>query len=150
MFIGEYEHSLDDKGRIILPIKFRYSLGEKFYITKGLHGCLFIFPEPEWTKFNQSLSEQPVVNLDATRLQRFFSASAFEVTTDSQNRLAIPAVLRKYAKIEDQAVVVGAANRVEVWNPELWEAVNSDISPEEIAASAQALGLSGSNGAPVV
>ncbi|MDH7571560.1 MAG: division/cell wall cluster transcriptional repressor MraZ [Armatimonadota bacterium] len=143
MFIGEFEHSLDEKGRVVLPFKYRSLLGDRFYITKGLHGCLWIFPAAEWNRFDESLKKQSYLNLDAIRLQRFFSASAFEVGTDSQNRLSIPAPLREYAGIKGQAVIVGASNRVEVWSTERWQEVNADVEPEALAASAMNLGLGG-------
>ena len=138
MLIGQYEHSLDEKGRVVLPIKFRYSLGEKFYITKGVHGCLTIYPEQAFMKLNQELAEQPPLDEDALLLQRVLCGSAFEVTTDNQNRLAIPAVLRKYAGIEGDAVLVGTSNRIEMWNPKRWEALNNDVTPEALMAAAKA------------
>lgn len=140
-FYGGFSHSLDDKGRIILPIKFRYSLGEKFIACRGLHGCIFIFPVPEWNKFEQHLSEQAFTDLDAVRLQRWFCGSAFELTTDNQNRLAIPATLREHAGIDKDAIVVGAANRLELWAPQRWEEINADISAEDLSRSAQAIGF---------
>lgn len=142
MFNGEFTHSLDDKGRVVFPVKFRTLLGEKFVITKGLHGCLFVFPAQEWNNFEQGLRSQPLLNLDAIRLQRFFSASAYEVSVDGQNRVAIPAALREYAEIDNEVVVVGASNRIEIWSRPKWDAIIGDITPESIAQSAQAIGLS--------
>lgn len=147
MFNGEFVHSLDDKGRVVLPIKFRYLLGEKFVITKGLHGCLWVFPAEEWNQFDRKLREQSFLDLNAVRLQRFLSASAYEETTDNQNRLTIRANLRDYAAIDGQVVIVGASNRVEIWSRERWEAINANISAEEIAEAAKALGLTKSQDA---
>lgn len=148
MFIGEYIHSLDDKGRIVLPQKLRFSLGEKFYVTRGLGGCIWILPEAEWSAFNQKLRERSLTDLNALRVQRFFAAGTFEVTTDSQFRLAIPATLREFAQIEGQAVIVGASNHVEMWNTERWNEINRDLAAEDVAAAAQAIGLNGTPDAP--
>ena len=149
MLNGEFQHSLDDKGRLVFPMRFRLLLGEKFIITRGLHGCLFVFPTQEWNAFEQKLKEQPLLDLNAIKLQRFFSGSACEVSVDSQNRVQIPAGLREYAGIRSDVVVVGATNRVELWSRERWDAILDEISsPEAIAGAAQAIGLSSAVNAP--
>ncbi len=142
MFNGEFSHSLDDKGRLVFPMRFRLLLGEKFIVTRGLHGCLFVFPAQEWNAFEQKLRQQPLLDLNAIKLQRFFSGSAAEVSVDGQFRVQIPQALRDFADLKDEVKVVGASNRVEIWNRDRWESVLGDISPEAIAGAAEAIGLS--------
>ena len=107
MLIGEYEHSLDSKGRMILPAKIREDLGEKFIITKGLDGCLFGFSESEWNNFEEKLKQLPLTNKNARDFVRFFLSGAVEAETDKQGRILIPANLREYADLDKE----GSCNR---------------------------------------
>ena len=113
MFIGEYQHSLDSKNRIIVPSKLREGLGDKFIISKGLDGCLYAYPIDEWQKFEEKLKNLPLTNRDARAFVRFFVAGATEVETDKQGRGLIPANLREYAGIEKEIVTIGALNKVD-------------------------------------
>ena len=134
MFIGEYQHSLDTKNRIVVPSKLREGLGEKFIISKGLDGCLYAYPIDEWQKFEEKLKNLPLTNRDARAFVRFFVAGATEVETDKQGRGLIPANLREYAGIEKEIVTIGALNKVEIWSKEKWESYNeSDIDFDSIA-----------------
>ncbi|CUO59632.1 MULTISPECIES: division/cell wall cluster transcriptional repressor MraZ [Clostridium] len=142
MFIGEYQHSLDSKNRIVVPSKLREGLGEKFIISKGLDGCLYAYPIDEWQKFEEKLKNLPLTNRDARAFVRFFVAGATEVETDKQGRGLIPANLREYAGIEKEIVTIGALNKVEIWSKEKWESYNeSDIDFDSIADKMGDLGI---------
>lgn len=145
MLIGEYEHSLDSKGRMILPAKIREDLGEKFIITKGLDGCLFGFSETEWNNFEEKLKQLPLTNKNARDFVRFFLSGAVEAETDKQGRFLIPANLREYADLDKEAVVTGVGTRIEIWERDKWKKYNSDenISAEQIADNMASLGVLG-------
>ena len=145
MLIGEYEHSLDSKGRMILPAKIREDLGEKFIITKGLDGCLFGFSETEWNNFEEKLKQLPLTNKNARDFVRFFLSGAVEAETDKQGRFLIPANLREYADLDKEAVVTGVGTRIEIWERDKWKKYNSDenISAEQIANNMASLGVLG-------
>ena len=120
MFMSEYNHSIDPKGRVIVPVKFRESLGTEFVVTKGLDGCLFVFPNEEWNIFEEKLKSLPMSNKDARKFVRFFLAGAAVVELDKQGRILIPPVLRECAGLEKDVVVVGVGNRVEIWDKGRW------------------------------
>lgn len=115
MFMGQYEHSIDTKGRIIIPVKYREDLGELFVVTRGLDGCLFLYPQNEWQSFVEKLQQLPS-NQNTRNIQRQFLSKAMEVTLDKQGRILIPALLREAASLEKEVVFVGMMNRVEVWD----------------------------------
>lgn len=115
MFMGQYEHSIDAKGRTIIPAKYRDDLGETFVVTRGLDGCLFLYPQSEWQNFVEKLQELPS-NQNTRKIQRQFLSKAMEVVLDKQGRILIPALLRKEAALEKEVVFVGMMNRVEVWD----------------------------------
>ena len=123
MLIGEYEHSLDTKGRLIMPAKLRQDIGEKFIITKGLDGCLFVFSQREWLNFEAKLKTLPLSDRNARNFVRFFLSGATECEIDKQGRFLIPANLREVSKLEKDAVIVGVGTRLEIWNKEIWENV---------------------------
>lgn len=143
MFIGEYNHTIDAKGRLIVPSKFRESLGEEFVVTKGLDGCLFVYPMEEWNEFTEKLRELPLTKKDARQFSRFFLAGAASCEVDKQGRILIPAVLREFAELEKDAVLVGVSSRIEIWSKANWEAVNdtSDEDMEDIAEHMADLGI---------
>lgn len=145
MLIGEYEHSLDSKGRMILPAKIREDLGEKFIITKGLDGCLFGFSESEWNNFEEKLKQLPLTNKNARDFVRFFLSGAVVAETDKQGRFLIPSNLREYADLNKEAVVTGVGTRIEIWERDKWKKYNSDenISAEQIADNMASLGVLG-------
>lgn len=140
MFMGEYDHSIDAKGRIIVPAKLREALGEEFIATKGLEGCLFLYPNSEWESFCATLQALPS-NKQARTLQRHFMSKAMEIAIDKQGRILIPAKLREHAELTKNVVFVGNCNRVEVWDKDRWDEAN-DISIEEIDESMESLGIS--------
>ncbi|WP_054949468.1 division/cell wall cluster transcriptional repressor MraZ [Numidum massiliense] len=121
MFMGEYRHTIDDKGRIIIPAKFRDDLGETFVVTRGLDNCLFVYPATEWTQLEQKLKTLPFTRSDARAFTRFFFSGATEVGLDKQGRIHLPLNLRTYAKLSKECVVIGVSNRVEVWDKHIWE-----------------------------
>jgi len=143
MFIGEYEHSLDAKGRVIMPVKLRDDIGEKFIITKGLDGCLFAYSQNEWTNFEEKLKSLPLTNKNARDFVRFFLSGAVECEIDKQGRFLIPANLREYATLEKDAVIIGVGTRIEIWNKANWKQYSSDenISADEIAENMTMLGI---------
>lgn len=143
MLIGEYEHSLDVKGRLILPAKIREDMGDKFIITKGLDGCLFGFSQNEWTNFEEKLKTLPLTNKNARDFVRFFLSGATECEIDKQGRFLITSNLREYASMEKEVVIIGVGTRIEIWNKEKWKSYNSDenISADEIAENMTMLGI---------
>lgn len=142
MFIGEYQHSLDEKGRVTVPSKYREQLGEAFVLTKGLDGCLFIYTQEEWANFEQKLKNLPLTNMNARKFIRFFLSGAVECMTDKQGRILIPNTLRVYSCIEKDIVFIGMSNRIEVWSLENWKAYNdADIDVESLAAQMEELGI---------
>lgn len=141
MFRGGFAHSIDDKGRMIIPQKFRLLLGEKFVITKGLDKCLWLFAEDEFRKLDEHLKAQPMLDPNAVRLQRFFSGEAVDGTTDAQGRVALPSNLRGYAGIEKEVMIVGAGNRIEIWRKSGWDGLSDSLSDELIRESAREIGV---------
>ena len=143
MLIGEYEQSLDVKGRLILPAKIREDMGDKFIVTKGLDGCLFGFSQNEWTNFEEKLKTLPLTNKNARDFVRFFLSGATECEIDKQGRFLITSNLREYATLEKDAIIIGVGTRIEIWNREKWKSYNSDenISADEIAENMTMLGI---------
>lgn len=128
VFIGEYQHVLDSKGRVIMPSKFREGLGERFVVTKGLDHCLFVYPQDEWQEFERKLRTLPLTSKDARAFTRFFFAGATECELDKQGRILIPANLREYAELVKELVIIGVASRVEIWSKERWDEYNDEAN----------------------
>mgnify|MGYP003421806946 CR=1 FL=1 len=141
MLIGEYEHTLDAKGRLIMPSKLREDIGEKFIITKGLDGCLFAFSIEEWKKFEEKLRTLPISNKDARNFSRFFFAGAIDCEIDKQGRFLISSNLREFAELEKDVIIVGMDSRIEIWSKEKWNKFDEDISADEIAEKMEMLGI---------
>lgn len=135
MLMGQYEHTIDAKGRVIIPAKFRGELGDRFVLTKGLDNCLFVYSLEEWKNIEAKLKTLPLTKKDARAFTRFFLAGAVECEIDKQGRILIPANLREHAKIEKDVIFIGVSTRVEIWSKEVWEEYsnNTDVSFEEIA-----------------
>ena len=121
MFMGEYHHNVDTKGRLIVPAKFRDNLGESFVLTRGLDQCLFGYPLDEWKIIEEKLKNLPLTKKDARAFTRFFFSGATECEIDKQGRINIATPLTNYAKLEKECVVLGVSNRIEIWNKEIWE-----------------------------
>lgn len=143
MFIGEYQHTLDDKGRIIMPSKFRTGLGDEFVITKGLDSCLFVYPKNEWEIIENKLKELPLTNKDARAFVRFFFSGASESNLDKQGRVLIPGNLREHSNLDKDAVIIGVATRLEIWSKESWDNYKDDdnLSYDSIAEKMAELGI---------
>lgn len=121
MFMGEYQHSIDEKGRIIIPAKFREDLGEKFIVTRGLDNCLFVYPLVQWKILEEKIKELPTSHADTRAFVRMFFSGAVEAELDKQGRVVIPQHLREHARIERDAYVIGVSTKVEIWSKESWE-----------------------------
>lgn len=119
--MGEFQHNIDEKGRIIVPVKFRESLGKTFIVTRGLDQCLFVYSLDEWSILEKKLKRLPLTKKDARAFTRFFFSGAVESTVDRQGRINIPLPLRTYASLEKECVVIGVSNRIEFWSKEIWE-----------------------------
>lgn len=142
MFMGEYSHNVDAKGRLIVPAKFREQLGDEFVVTKGLDGCLFVYPQEEWQNIEEKFREVPLTTKDARKFSRFFFAGAASCEIDKQGRILIPSVLREFADLEKDVVLVGVLSRIEIWSRARWEESNSYDDMDEIAEHMADLGLS--------
>ena len=143
MFMGEYQHNMDKKGRVIIPAKFREKLGDNFVATRGLDNCLFVYPMQEWSILEEKLTNLPITSKNARSFVRFFFSGATECNLDKQGRVSIPANLRNYAELEKEIVVIGLANRIELWAVEKWDSymMAAEESSEEIANAMEELGI---------
>ncbi len=141
MFMGEYNHTIDTKGRLIVPSKFREALGDEFVVTKGLDGCLFVYDNQEWSAFEEKLKALPLMNKESRKFVRFFLAGAANVEVDKQGRILIPSVLREFAQLDKDVVLVGVGSRIEIWSKTKWEEVSEYDDMEEIAEHMSELGL---------
>lgn len=139
MLIGEYQHNIDPKGRVIVPAKFREDLGEHFYITKGLDGCLFVLSLQEWTRLQNKVEAMPISK--ARGLQRFFFSGAAEVEPDKQGRILIPQPLRDHAGLSKDITFIGASSRAEIWDTQHWSEFSSTLTEESIADAMDMLEL---------
>ena len=127
--MGEYKHSIDAKGRIILPADFREELTDNFVITKGLDNCLFLYTAEEWDKLSTKLRQLPLAKAEARAFVRFFFAGARQAECDRQGRFLVPANLRAHAKLQRDVVLIGISNRIEVWSKAEWDRYNEEITP---------------------
>lgn len=139
MLIGEYQHSLDQKGRVNFPAKLREDLGESFIVTKGLDNCLFVYSVDEWKNLENRIRELPLSK--ARTLQRFLFAGAVEVSADKQGRIVIPANLREYASLTKDVMIIGASVRAEIWDAEKWNQSCMDLTSDMIAQAMEDLGF---------
>lgn len=143
MFIGEYQHTIDPKGRIIMPSRFREGLGDRFVVTKGLDECLFVYSLEEWSNLENKLKNLPLANKDARAFIRFFFSGASECEVDKQGRILIPSNLREFAKLDKEVVVTGVSTRIEIWSRDKWEAYNDDsgMDADNLAEKMSLLGI---------
>lgn len=142
MFLGTFEHTLDDKGRITLPAKFRAELTRGVVITRGLDRCLFLFPQDEWAPLAKRISALPLTNPNARNLRRLMFSEASDVIPDRQGRILIPAYLREYANLNSQVVISGLNTYIEIWNAEAWYKVKAQAEKDiEKAAQWEELGI---------
>ena len=143
MFSGMYHNSIDSKGRIIIPSKFREGLGIRFMLTKGLDGCLFLFSTEEWDAFVAKMKAAPVSSKEGRAFSRYFFANAVECEPDKQGRLTIPPILRAHAGINKDLVTIGVDTRIEVWSKKSWENYNNrpELDTDSIEAKMESLGI---------
>jgi len=141
--MGEYAHTIDAKGRVILPADFRSELGESFVITKGLDSCLFVYEQTEWDALSEKLRQLPLAKPEARAFVRFFFSGARTLECDKQGRFLVPGTLRSYAGLKKDVVLIGVSNRVELWDKAAWEKYNDEVNPmvTEIAAQLTDLGI---------
>lgn len=143
MFYGEYQHTVDPKGRVIVPSKFREGLGEKFILTKGLDNCLFAYSSEEWSNLEAKLRSLPFTDKDVRSFVRFFFAGATECEVDKQGRILVPQNLREYAELDKDIFIIGVSTRVEIWDKSKWEGYNNNdnMSTDKIAEKMALLGI---------
>jgi len=135
MFTGEYQHTLDGKGRVIVPSRLREGLGDSFVITRGLDHCLFVYPNVEWVRLEQKMKQLPITRRVSRAFMRLFFSGAMEVEADKQGRILIPQNLREYAGIEKEVMFIGVSSRVEIWSEPAWKEYfgEADDNYEELA-----------------
>ena len=141
MFMGEYNHTVDPKGRLIIPAKFREQLGDEFVVTKGLDGCLFVYTKEEWHNIEEKFRGISMTSKDARKFSRFFFAGAAALELDKQGRILLPANLREYAGIDKEVVSVGVFSRVEIWSKERYLENNNFDDMDKIAEHMAKLGI---------
>ena len=144
LFMGTYKHTVDAKGRVSMPAKFRTGEeGEGFFVTRGLDGCLFVYSREEWTKFFDKLSELPsTTNKMARDVLRYFTANVHECDVDKLGRINIPQNLREMAGLVKDVTIIGARNRMEIWDTATWETYQAEqISEEMVLESMDSLGM---------
>ena len=129
VLLGEYQHTVDTKGRLFLPAKFREELGETVVFTKGLDACWFGYSLSEWSVLEEKLKKLPLAKPEARAFARFFFAGAAEIGYDKQGRILLPPVLREHARLEKEVVVIGVSNRIEIWSQDAWQAYNEALAP---------------------
>jgi MraZ protein len=126
MLMGEFHHTIDAKGRLIMPAKFRSELGDNFVLTRGMDGCLFGYPMPKWQQLEAKLDQLPLTKKDARAFVRFFYAAAAEQEIDKQGRINIAKPLLEFAHLSKNCVVVGVSDRIEIWDETLWQTFNQE------------------------
>ncbi len=131
VLIGQFEHTIDAKGRINFPAKFREDIGDRFILTKGLDNCIAVYSLEEWGRWEERFKSLP--DSKSRQLKRFFFASATDVEPDKQGRIVLPSVLRDYAGLEKEVVVIGASDRAEIWDARRWAADNEDLTSDQMA-----------------
>lgn len=142
MFTGEYRHTVDDKGRLAIPVRFRDDLAMGAQVSKWIDGCVALFTRAEWEALAERTAGLPVTNPDARTFQRFLFGTAFEVELDRQGQFVLPSVLRDFAGLGAEVVIVGARNRLELWSPPRWSQYSAQMDqPEVLAEHLQGLGI---------
>ena len=141
MFMGEYNHTIDEKGRIIVPAKLRDELGETFVITKGIDGCLWVYDNEEWEKVEEKINELPFNLKEARLLSRFLIAGAYDAEPDKQGRVMIPQSLREFAGLKRDVVLAGVGKKLELWSKDRYEAAGDYSNVDEIANKLMEFGI---------
>lgn len=135
MLMGEFQHTIDTKNRVIIPAKLREQLAPQFVVTRGLDGCLFGYPKDEWAKLEQKLSDMPLAKKEARTFVRFLYSAATECEFDKQGRITLPKTLCDYANLTKNCTIIGVANRIEIWDEEKWRSfsIEAEENFDEIA-----------------
>ena len=141
MFMSEYNHTIDAKGRLIIPSKFREILGDEFVVSKGMDGCLYVYANEDWDAFEQKLTSLPLTNKNARQFARFFLAGAASVELDKQGRILVPGNLREFAKLDKDVVLVGVGSRIEIWSKEQYDNISDDVDMDSITQAMEEMGL---------
>lgn len=141
MFMGRYNHTIDPKGRLSIPSKYREVLGDEFVVSKGMDGCLFVYANEEWKVFEEKLASLPLINQEARQFARFFLSGAQSVTVDKQGRILMPQDLRDFAGLEKDVVLAGMGGRIEIWSLERWNANSESVDIGAISQGMMNLGL---------
>jgi MraZ protein len=143
MFLGEYSHTIDDKGRLTIPARFRDELESGVVITRGLDGCLWAYGRSEWETLAEKIAQLPTTHQAARNFARFMFSSAFDSIPDRQGRILLSQNLRDYAGIQNETVIIGVKNKLEIWNPARWAEVVTQVEQdtEAIVAQLQDLGI---------
>lgn len=140
MFMGRYNHTIDPKGRLSIPSKYREILGDEFVVSKGMDGCLFVYANEDWKVFEEKLASS-LINPEARQFARFFLSGAQYVTVDKQGRILMPQDLREFAGLEKDVVLAGTGGRIEIWSLEKWDEINSQADINTISQGMMNLGL---------
>ena len=141
MFLGEYAHTIDEKGRLTLPAKYRADLAPGVVVTRGLDRCLFIFPMDEWKKLSEKVSALPLTDVQAREFRRLLFSGANDVELDKQGRVLLPQYLREYAGLNGNVVVAGLNTHMEIWASETWNAIRANIDSADNVAQWAQLGI---------
>ncbi len=141
MFMGEFNHAIDAKGRLIIPTRFREELGDDFVVTRGLDTCLFVFPSSAWSEFESQLHMLPVTKKEARQFTRFLVAGATPGELDKQGRILLPSTLREFAHLEKDVVLAGVIDRIEIWDRDRYTADGIGENMEDIAEKMSELGV---------
>ena len=141
MFMGRYNHTIDPKGRLSIPSRYREVLGEEFVVSKGMDGCLFAYANEEWKAFEEKLTTLPLINPEARAFARFFLSGAQYVTIDKQGRILMPQDLREFAGLEKDVVLAGMGSRIEIWSLDKWNENNAQVDINRISKGMMELGL---------
>ncbi len=143
MFLGEFEHTIDSKGRLAVPAKFRGALSDGGVVTRGLDGCLAIYTSEEWQKLANKISALPMTDSNVRSFQRFMLSGAMAIDVDKQGRVVLPAYLRQYAGIKSSVVVAGLSQRIEIWDQAKWRDMSKSVEQDsnEVAARLTDLGI---------
>ncbi|MGI6088902.1 division/cell wall cluster transcriptional repressor MraZ [Bilifractor porci] len=141
MFMGEFNHNIDAKGRLIIPSRFREELGENSVLTRGMDGCLSIYPQEAWKAFEEKLASLPLTSKDARTFTRFFVSGATPCELDRQGRILVPSTLREYAGLEKDVILAGNLDRIEIWSKSRWEKSNNYEDMDAIAKGLQEIGV---------
>jgi len=141
VFTGEFRHAIDGKGRVAVPARFRADLAPGAHVTRWIDNCVAIFPNQAWQELAERVSDLRFADAGARAFSRFLFSGAFDVELDGQGRVVLPASLRHFAGLKSEAVVVGAAGHIELWEPGRWDAVSAEMSSDEFAERISNLGI---------